>query len=137
MNRIVPSSLAFSLMLWSGAAIASSDDNCSIATLHGSYIFAANGYDKTPIAYAGMSFYDGKGKVVTVMKNANTTEANLTGTYEVMKNCRARIKYASGRRVTLFVAPSGDTSAFVVTSGPIVASVTQRVSTSNLLGSGQ
>ncbi len=137
MRKLVLSSLACSFVLASGVAIASSDENCSRASLHGSYIFSANGFDKTPIAYAGMSFYDGKGNIVTVMKNANNRETNLTGTYEVAKNCRGRINYTNQRRVTLFVAPSGDMSAFVVTSGPIVAGNTQRVSTSNLLGVGQ
>ncbi len=134
MRRIVLSSLACTVTLMAGGAIASPDGNCSYSTLNGSYIFSANGVDGKPTAFAGMSFYDGKGKTLSVLKSSDNTASTLKGTYHFTRNCRAQITYSNGGTATLFAAPSGDSAVFVITHGTITASSTQRVSKSNLLG---
>ncbi len=138
MQKLVLSSLACSLCLVSGSAIASDNETCSTSTLQGSYIFFANGRDSNkpgnvPIAYAGMSYYDGNGHATASAKYADKTELSGNGAYHVMKNCQVRIRYENGRTLTYFLAPSGNEFTWVATSGPIWASSARRVSRSNLI----
>ncbi|KAF2989869.1 hypothetical protein MJC1_03007 [Methylocystis sp. MJC1] len=132
MKSAVICSLAAALAL-SGAAFAA-DETCSDKTLQGSYIFSASGTDKSPIAEAGMVGYDGAGNVVFKGKYSNNAEISLKGTYKISGNCRGEVRYEDGRTVTFFVTPSGDELTWVVTSGPILASNSWRVSKSDLIG---
>ncbi len=138
MRKLALSSLACSLFLVSGSALASGDETCSTSTLQGSYIFFANGRDSNkpgniPIAYAGMTYYDGNGHATASAKYADNTELSGNGTYHVMKNCRVQIRYENARTLTYFLAPSGEEFTWVATSGPIWASSARRVSRSNLI----
>jgi hypothetical protein len=126
-------SLAITLVIGS-AGFASGGEACSNKTLHGSYILSANGIDKMPIAEAGMVVYDGAGNVLFKGKYASKSEISLKGTYKVEENCRGEVTYEDGRTVTLFIAPSGDEISWVVTSGPILASNSRRVSKKDLIG---
>lgn len=132
MRSAVMCSLAMALI--TGPAAAASQQSCNDGTLHGSYILSANGMDKTPISEAGMIFYDGSEQVSFKGKYANNAEISLKGKYEVAKNCRGEVTYEDGRTVTLFIAPSGDEISWVVTSGPILASNSKRVSKNDLVG---
>ena len=133
MRSAIIYSLAITLVI-GHAAFASADEACSNRTLYGSYILSANGVDKTPIAEAGMAVYDGAGNILFKAKYASNLEISLKGTYNVAKNCRGEVTYEDGRTVTLFIAPSGDEYSWVVTSGPVLASNSRRVSKSDLIG---
>jgi hypothetical protein len=133
MRRAFIYSLAITLVV-GRATFASADEACSNRTLDGSYILSASGVDKTPIAEAGMVAYDGAGNVLFKGMYASKSEISLKGTYKVEKNCRGEVTYEDGRTVTLFIAPSGDELSWVVTSGPILASNSRRVSKRNLIG---
>ncbi len=116
-------------------AVVSADEYCSNETLESSYIFSAVGSDgKVPIAYTGMEFFDGGGHATIVAKYSDTSKTSLKGVYHVTKDCRGEIAYKGGRTAILFLAPSGDGFAYVITSGPILASTARRVSKSNLIG---
>lgn len=133
MGNLVLCPLAASLVLVS-AAVAYGSEGCSNKTLQGTYIFSAAGNDKTPIAFAGMLVYDGAGNALFKGKQANNAEISLKGTYTVEKNCRGEIRYEDGRTLTYFIAPSGDELSWVITSGPVVASSSRRVSKKDLIG---
>ncbi len=125
---------ALATLLVNHAALAAEVKACSNKTLHGSYILSANGVDKTPIAEAGMIAYDGAGNVLFKGTYSNKSEISLKGTYKVESSCRGEVTYEDGRTVTLFIDPSGNEIAWVVTSGPILASNSRRVSQKDLLG---
>jgi hypothetical protein len=77
---------------------------CSVATLHGTYLFAQNGVeikgnDQRPFAIAGYEVFDGNGKVNAVFS------ANVKGT----------ATYADGTRFDQFIAPDGSQLTFVQT----------------------
>lgn len=131
MRSAVLCSLAVTLALGPAALAA---ETCSEKTLQGSYIFSATGADKSPIAEAGMVGYDGAGNVLFKGKYSNGSEISLKGAYKISGNCRGEVRYEDGRTVTFFVTPSGDELSWVVTSGPILASNSWRVSKDDLIG---
>lgn len=132
MRNAIICSLAIALGL--GRAAIAAEETCSEKTLQGSYIISASGTDKSPIAEAGMVGYDGAGNVLFKGKYSNGSEISLKGTYKISGNCRGEVRYEDGRTVTFFAAPSGDHLSWVVTSGPILASNSRRVSKNDLIG---
>jgi hypothetical protein len=80
---------------------------CSEATLHGTYLFAADGVeikdnDQRPFALAGYEVFDGQGKVKSVFTlNTNgeiTRNETISGTYSVEADCTSTATYADGTR---------------------------------------
>jgi hypothetical protein len=97
---------------------------CSVATLEGTYLFAADGVeikgnDQLPFANAGYDVFDGQGKVKAVFsQNINgeiTRNEPLSGTYSAKANCTGTLTFGSGTRYDLFIAPDGSQLAFVQT----------------------
>jgi hypothetical protein len=97
---------------------------CSVATLEGTYLFAADGVqikgnDQLPFANAGYDVFDGNGKVKAVFsQNINgkiTRNEPLSGTYSVKANCTGTLTFASGTRFDTFIAPDGTELTFVQT----------------------
>ena len=99
---------------------------CSEATLHGTYLFAEDGFiltdnEKVPFALAGYEVYNGNGKVRGVQSGNFGGEidrkAPFTGTYTVKADCTATVTYTNGEpfRYDLFVAPDGSMLTFVFT----------------------
>jgi hypothetical protein len=97
---------------------------CSEATLHGTYLFADNGFvikdnKKVPFASSGYEFYDGNGHV----KGVSTTNVNgkitskepFSGTYTVKADCTGSSIYTDGTRYDDFIAPDGSMLTFVQT----------------------
>jgi hypothetical protein len=67
-------------------------EGCSVATLNGAYGLVLKGevLQVGPIVAVGVSTFDGKGNFVadqTININGNVSEAPLTGTYTVNRNC--------------------------------------------------
>jgi hypothetical protein len=97
---------------------------CSEATLHGTYLFALDGVeitgkDRVPFAGAGYEVYNGNGKVRAV-QTANIggevfRKEHLSGTYTVKADCTGTSTFTDGGpiRSDLFVAPDGTKFTFV------------------------
>ena len=97
---------------------------CSVATLHGTYLFAQNGVeikgnDQRPFAIAGYEVFDGNGKVNAVfsanVKGNVTRNEAISGTYSVKADCTGTATYADGTRFDQFIAPDGSQLTFVQT----------------------
>jgi hypothetical protein len=97
---------------------------CSEATLHGTYLFADNGFvikdnEKVPFASSGYEVYDGNGHV----KGVSTTNVNgkvssketFSGTYTVKADCTGSSTYTDGTRYDDYIAPDGSMLTFVQT----------------------
>ena len=97
---------------------------CSEATLHGTYLFADEGFvlkdnEKVPFASSGYEVYDGNGHV----KGVSTTNVNgkitckepFSGTYTVNEDCTGSSTYTDGTRYDGYIAPDGSMITFVQT----------------------
>src|SRR5829696_2432330 len=111
-----------------GAGYAKDEDaagaKCSVATLHGTYLFAQNGVeikgnDQRPFALAGYEVFDGNGKVKGIQSaNINgeiTRNERFSGTYTVKADCTGTATYSDGTRYDQFIAPDGSELTFVLT----------------------
>jgi hypothetical protein len=97
---------------------------CSVATLDGTYLFAADGVEikgneQLPFANAGYEVFDGNGKVKAIFtQNVNgeiTRNESISGTYSVKADCTSTATYADGTRYDHFIAPDGSQLTFVQT----------------------
>jgi hypothetical protein len=97
---------------------------CSEATLHGTYLFADDGFvikdnEKVPFASSGYEVYDGNGHVKGVATtNVNgkiTSKEPFSGTYTVKADCTGSSTYTDGTRYDDYIAPDGSMLTFVQT----------------------
>jgi hypothetical protein len=101
-----------------------SEAKCSEATLHGTYLFADNGFvirenEKVPFASSGYEVYDGNGHT----KGVSTTNVNgkvssketFSGTYTVKADCTGSSTYTDGTRYDDYIAPDGSRITYVQT----------------------
>jgi len=102
---------------------------CSVATLHGTYLFAHDGVgifgkDQEPFAAAGYEQFDGNGKAKAVFTgnfNGNVLRHGVfTGTYSVKADCTGTSTYFDPAedgtlRSDMFIAPDGSMFTFVFT----------------------
>jgi hypothetical protein len=108
-----------------------------LATLNGTYLFAADGVQVAPadgagpFAYAGLVTYDGKGgvtQVVTISANGVITRHfKETGTYTVTPDCmESEVDMGGGttQHYDAFLRPDGNQIAFVQTDQGIVSAGT-------------
>src|ERR687883_2032926 len=96
---------------------ASSRAKCSVATLHGTYLFAQNGVEvkgneQRPFAIAGYDVFDGQGKVkghASANFNGKITRSKepLPGTYTLKADCTSTLTFSDGPRYDTFIAPDG------------------------------
>lgn len=111
---------------------------CSVATLHGTYLYAGNdastisGTTETPMAFAGSEVYSGTGQVngASTSSSGGTIHARspYTGTYTVNADCTGTLTIGQKLNFDLYVAPSGDTFTYVETDpGSVSAVVETRV----------
>jgi hypothetical protein len=118
---------------------------CSVATLEGTYLFAADGVkikgnDQLPFANAGYDVFDGNGEVKAVFsQNINgkiTRNEPLPGRYSVKGDCTGTLTFASGTRYDLFIAPDGSQLTFVQTkpSEDVAAGFEPRGSAKRVVG---
>jgi hypothetical protein len=105
---------------------------CSVATLHGTYLFAQNGVeikgnDQRPFAIAGYDVFDGNGEVKGVASGNFNGETfrneSLSGTYSVKADCTGTVTFTDGAATQgdVFIAPDGSKFAFVRTNPEDVA----------------
>jgi hypothetical protein len=138
MQTLALRSLALLSLVVSCTSPALARDECKNKTLKGSYILAAHG-TKGPLstgdrlAYAGMVVYDGKRNAAFAATYADGTEVTLRGPYMVQKSCKGEVVFEDGRKAVFYGDPSGDEAAYVLLSGPVVASTARRVTKDLLL----
>ena len=121
--------VAMALVGFTGAVQANDDDvsGCSVATLHGSYVFAASGYNivggvAQPKAIVEFIDFDGHGALTVP---AATVSINGTivhpppgsGTYAVAPDCTGTLTFSSGLTFDLFLAPGGR-EVFMIQTNP-------------------
>jgi hypothetical protein len=111
---------------------------CSLATLRGTYIFAAQGFliqnnQQQPLAAAGMETYDGAGQVrgeVTQSVDGVSSHVTYSGSYTVTPACVATETTTDSTGVTAhfdqFVSPDGNELTLVVTDLGVVLSGSER-----------
>ena len=97
---------------------------CSEATLHGTYLFADDGFvirdnEKVPFASSGYEVYDGNGHtkgVSTLNVNGKvTSKETFSGTYTVKADCTGSSTYSDGTRYDDYIAPDGSKLTYVQT----------------------
>jgi hypothetical protein len=97
---------------------------CSEATLHGTYLFADDGFvikdnEKVPFASSGYEVYDGnghtKGVSTTNVNGKITSKEPFSGTYTVKADCTGSSTYSDGTRYDDFIAPDGSMLTYVQT----------------------
>jgi hypothetical protein len=112
------------------AATGAAAETCSVATLHGTYLFAYQGFtvsgeDRGPFAVAGSEMYDGLGNVRSVSTfsvNGKITQlARVNGRSTVNADCTGSTIYSDGTRYDDFIAPDGSIHVFVQTNPGTVA----------------
>ncbi len=131
MKRIIMVSTIAALMLGvlaAGVAYAYNNEDagakkCSVATLHGTYLFAFDGVeikgnnDQVPFAIAGYAVFDGNGKERGVASsNSNgqvTRNERVSATYTVKADCTGTVTFRDGSQIDVFIAPDGSKFAFV------------------------
>jgi hypothetical protein len=95
---------------------------CSLATLHGTYLFAYDGVriegnSRDTFAVAGFEVYDGRGNMRVVSTSSSNMgidrNVHIGGTYNVNANCTGIVQYSNGTRYDLFIAPDGNTFVFI------------------------
>jgi hypothetical protein len=134
-----------------GSALAAEDDaatdaapaKCSQATLHGTYLFAYQGFtvsgnDQGPFAAAGSEVFDGLGNVRSVSTfsvNGKITQlARIDGRYTVNADCTGSTIYSDGTRYDDFIAPDGSIHVFVQTNPGTVAAAFEPRATAHRVG---
>jgi hypothetical protein len=97
---------------------------CSEATLHGTYLFADDGFvirdnEKVPFASSGYEVYDGnghtKGVSTTNVNGKVTSKETFSGTYSVKADCTGSSTYSDGTRYDDYIAPDGSKLTYVQT----------------------
>jgi hypothetical protein len=101
-----------------------SEAKCSEATLHGTYLFADEGFvikdnEKVPFASSGYEVYDGNGHtkgVSTINVNGKiTSKETFSGTYTVKADCTGSSTYTDGTSYDDYIAPDGSRLTYVQT----------------------
>ena len=97
---------------------------CSEATLHGTYLFAYDGFvikdnEKVPFASSGYEVFDGnghtKGVATTNVNGKITSKEPFSGTYTVKGDCTGSSTYTDGTHYDDYIAPDGSQLTFVQT----------------------
>jgi hypothetical protein len=101
-----------------------SEAKCSEATLHGTYLFADEGFvikdnEKVPFASSGYEVYDGNGHTrgvsTTNVNGKVTSKDTFSGTYTVKADCTGSSTYTDGTRYDDYIAPDGSMLTYVQT----------------------
>ena len=115
---------------------------CSVATLHGRYLFAYDGFeiqgkDQVPIAAAGHQVFDGNGKqrgVSSISFNGEIIRKHpFSGTYTVKADCTGTTT-TPGSHSDLFIAPDGSMFTWVYTDPGVVAAGSELRGTAERVG---
>jgi hypothetical protein len=132
--RIVAASIVAASVLFTSSR-AAAEDKCSNITLHGTYVYSADGFVAktpgqppfTPIAEAGTYTFDGAGGFTTT----NTLSfggliitRTETGTYAVNPDCTGSASINGGVTFTFAIAQAAKSFRFVVSTTGVTVSGT-------------
>jgi hypothetical protein len=119
------------LLVFAGSAVPLAAGECSLATLRGSYIFAAQGYNIVanvaqpkaivePIDFKG----DGTISVPAATRSLNgvigRTPPGGTGSYTVDSGCKGSVTFTGGPSFDIFISPNGDKLWLIQTNSDTV-----------------
>jgi hypothetical protein len=135
-------SLVAATMTTQHASAQDGRQECSLATLNGTYQFASSGFvlegaAAAPLAVAGIDVFDGHGNLTsnsTLVVNGAVIFQNAVvynGTYTIREDCTGTLNLgASGIVLDIFVAANGDAYDYVQTSpsGNVLAGTIRRTS---------
>jgi hypothetical protein len=114
--------------------------SCSLATLHGTYLFDGDGTALTdtgdhPMAYAGSFYLNGDGElngyISSSVNGAVQSDVSYTGSYTVAANCTGTFTIASIIFDDLFASPSGNEFTFIQTDEATYPGSDQDVTSAN------
>ena len=144
MKPIVRSmSLVLAGMILPGVALGSErknhqDEECSVATLFGEYLFTgradAPAYAHTaglPSVFAGVFTFNGEGEMSGVSSQSRGgvtfSRRNVSATYILDSNCMGTITFSGGERFDIFIARDGGEGNFIrVDEGSIATRTIRR-----------
>ena len=140
MKRLTRRSLVTVALALGVSGVALADNDCSLKTLRGSYVFAATGYNivagvAQPVSIVEIIDFNGDG---TLSVPAATLSLNgvivrvppgVTGSYRVEKDCKGTIAFSSGQSLDIFISPEGRTLWMIQTnSNTVLQGTATRVS---------
>ena len=118
-------------------AVQARSASCSLRTLDGTYIFAANGWlvsgsSTVPFAFSGHEHYDGAGNVQGVLTSSDdgtiAQGTTFTGTYTIGADCTGALTITEGSSAfhyDLYIAPSGEDFTYSQTDPGVVLGATE------------
>ena len=118
MKRLTRRSLVAAAMAVGVSGVALADNDCTLKTLRGSYVFAANGYNLVsgvaqPKIIVEIIDFNGDGtlSVPAATRSVNGVIARTppggTGSYTVDVGCQGTIAFAGGPSFDIFISPQG------------------------------
>ncbi|WP_157872218.1 hypothetical protein [Streptomyces silaceus] len=106
--------------------------------LTGTYLFASWGLSVSatssqPLAFAGSERCDGSGPRKGIsppsLNGTITRDSSFTGTRTIAKNCTGTLTVGASLHFDLYIAPSGDSFAYVQTDPGSVSATTEQRAT--------
>ena len=140
MKRLTRRSLVTAALALGVSGVALADNDCSLKTLRGSYVFAATGYNivagvAQPVSIVEIIDFNGDGtlSVPAATLSLNGVIVRLppggTGSYSVEKDCKGTIAFSSGQSLDIFISPEGRTLWMIQTnSNTVLQGTATRVS---------
>lgn len=131
MKRLTRQSLVAAAIAVGVSGVALADNDCSLKTLRGSYVFAANGYNivsgvAQPKTIVEVIDFNGDGTlfVPAATRSLNgviaRTSPGGTGGYTVDAGCKGTIAFAGGLGFDIFISPNGETLWMIQTNSDTV-----------------
>ena len=118
MRRLTRQSLIIAAMTLGVSGVALADDDCTLKTLRGSYIFAARGHTivagvAQPKAIVEAIDFNGDGTLTVPGTTRSVNGAIIrtppggTGTYTVQVGCQGTLAFDGGPSFDIFLSPTG------------------------------
>lgn len=120
LKRMTSQTLVAATMALGLSGIALADNDCTLKTLRGSYVFAAKGYNigatgiAQPKAIIEVINFNGDGtlSVPAATRSVNgviaRSPAGGTGSYTADSSCTGTIAFAGGPSFDIFISPNGE-----------------------------
>jgi hypothetical protein len=131
MKNLTTQSLGAAALMVGLSGVALADNDCTLKTLRGSYVFAASGYNLVsgvaqPKTIVEVIDFNGDGtlSVPAATRSVNGVIARTppggTGSYTVNLGCQGTIAFTSGPSFDIFISPKGEMLWMVQTNSDTV-----------------
>jgi len=131
MKRLTRQSLVAAAMAVGVSGVALADNDCTLKTMRGSYVFAANGYNivagvAQPKTIVEVIDFNGDGtlSVPAATRSLNGVIARTPpggmGSYTVDAGCKGTIAFAGGLGFDIFISPKGEMLWMIQTNSDTV-----------------